>query len=164
MCKELGWETHPDVMKAVNDIRDLFDDYELPEEIAEAFEKQLLKVYGGVLKQHKRVVQMAFSRPEEIDGTFGSAVKWLTKEYIGEEMYMKVPVKYRHEWEGSQTTAKPRGQRTDRYGRRYDINQTEILEDASTSQSEDDCTHTDRRDNDLPDYVRTALRDAKVKK
>ena len=164
VCKELGWETHPDVMKAVNDIRDLFDDYELPEEIAEAFEKQLLKVYGGVLKQHKRVVQMAFSRPEEIDGTFGSAVKWLTKEYIGEEMYMKVPVKYRHEWEGSQTTAKPRGQRTDRYGRRYDVKQTEILEDASTSQSEDDFTHKDRRDNDLPDYVRTTLKDAKVKK
>ena len=164
VCKELGWETHPDIIKAMNNIRDLFDDHEHPEERANAFEEEMLQVYGGVLKQHKRVVQLAFSRPEDIDGTFGSAVKWLTKEYIGEEMYTKVPLKYRQEWEGSESTTRTRSQRADKYGRRYDANRTETVDgdEDALCQSDEEAPHKER--DETPDYIRTALKTAKVAK
>ena len=96
--KKIGWGTHPVVMRDAAMIRSVFSSELDIKDFAKKFREKMITMYSSILTMHKTAVDFCVVEPAILDATYDDTVVWLTADYIGEELYKDIPMKYRIEW------------------------------------------------------------------
>ena len=86
----VGWKTRTSIIQNAAAIRTVFASENTAEGRAGKFREGILKMYSGVLTMHQAAITFCINESELIGSAYNETVKWLTADYIRDDLYNKI--------------------------------------------------------------------------